>query len=186
MSKDGGAWQYYATPPTTLPAGNYVIELRVQDIPQHPMLEPLWSEWYGQTLTVKESFEIVGQVTPNPAERGRKIRITAYAQRIGTGEKIQISEVKAYIPHPTKPDDTPALPGGTTPVVVNMSWDNAIKGYVYDYLLPDKTVDGRWTDDGTYYIRVVGKQGEVEKEALLPVQIRGHILQRVYIRTDKW
>lgn len=186
VSKDGGAWQYYAAPPTTLPAGNYVIELRVQDIPQHPMLEPLWSEWYGQTLTVKESFEIVGQVTPNPAERGRKIRITAYAQRIGTGEKIQISEVKAYIPHPTKPDDTPALPGGTTPVVVNMSWDNAIKGYVYDYLLPDKTVDGRWTDDGTYYIRVVGKQGEVEKEALLPVQIRGHILQRVYIRTDKW
>lgn len=186
VSKDGGAWQYYATPPTTLPAGNYVIELRVQDIPQHPMLEPLWSEWYRQTLTVKESFEIVGQVTPNPAERGRKIRITAYAQRIGTGEKIQISEVKAYIPHPTKPDDTPALPGGTTPVVVNMSWDNAIKGYVYDYLLPDKTVDGRWTDDGTYYIRVVGKQGEVEKEALLPVQIRGHILQRVYIRTDKW
>jgi hypothetical protein len=43
-----------------------------------------------------------------------------------------------------------------------------------------------WPDDGTCYVRVVGRKGTTEKEKLLTLTIQGHILGRTVIRTYRW
>lgn len=178
IRKDGGAWQYYVSPPTVFEdvggAGIYDIELRVQDHPSLPQLEPKWSEWYRQTLKVLESFELEGYVTPNPAERGRKIRVTAWAYRPSTGQKIQLDTIQVYIPY------------NNPQVVANMVWNPGSMTYAYTYLIPDRTARGVWPDDGTYYIKVVGTRNGTQKEKLIPLTIKGNVLNRTFIRTYRW
>lgn len=53
--------------------------------------------------------------------------------------------------------------------------------------VPNKVQAGRWPDDGKFiYIRVVGLKNTTSKETLLPATIKGHIQERLYIKTRSW
>lgn len=190
ISKDGGAWQYFTNPPTVFEnvggAGIYDIELRVQDQPRLPQLEPKWSTWYRRTLTVLDSFEVVGSITPNPGERGRNITVRASAVRPSDGQKVLIDSMKVIIPLPQKPDGSGALPSGVSSHEAWMNYDAANKIWHYTYTIPDLSVKGRWPDDGTYLVKVTGYRNGTAKEDVMELTIKGHIKRRLIIRTLSW
>jgi PKD repeat protein len=190
IRKDGGAWQYFTNPPTVFEnvggAGVYDIELRVQDQPRLPQLEPKWSDWYRRTLTVLDSFEVVGSITPNPGERGRNITVRASAVRPSDGQKVLIDSMKVIIPLPQKPDGSGALPSGVSSHEAWMNYDAANKIWHYTYTIPDLSVKGRWPDDGTYLVKVIGYRNGTAKEDVMELTIKGHIKRRLIIRTLSW
>jgi hypothetical protein len=190
--KPGGTWsdvytahkgdtnflKFYSTP---IEIGTWTIRLTVVDS------YGLESDPVEKTIEIKEGFEVGGYVTPDPGERGRKMRVTAYAYRKGNpGVKLQINSMTAYIVHQTKPDGAKALPDGQVPMVANMAFDAATTTYKYTFLVPDRIQSKRWPDDGDYYIRIVGQKNSTQKEALIPCTIKGHILNRIYIQTRSW
>lgn len=194
FKKPNGAWsdvytQHYgdkdflefSLTPTETELGIWTIRLVVAD------LEGLESDPVEKTILIREGFEVSGYVTPDPGERGRDMIITAFAHRKNnTDEKVEITNMKAYIIHPTKPDGTAAMADGQTPQIVNMIFDPGSTTYKYTFRVPEIIQKNRWPDDGTYYIRVVGRKGETEKETLLPANIKGHVQQRLYIKTRSW
>lgn len=192
--KPGGSWsgvytahsgdtnflRFYSTPAEN-ELGTWTIRLSVVDS------NGLESDAVEKTIEIKEGFEVGGYVTPDPGERGRKMRVTAYAYRKGNpGAKIQIDSMTAYIVHPTKPDGTTALPNRQDPIVADMAFDAATNTYKYTFLVPDRVQANRWPDDGDYYIRIAGQKNTTVKEALIPCKIKGHILNRIYIKTRSW
>lgn len=190
IRKDGGAWQYFTNPPTVFEnvggAGVYDIELRVQDQPRLPQLEPKWSDWYRQTLTVLDSFRVIGSIEPNPGERGRNVTIRASAVRISNGQPVEIDRMKVIIPLPQKPDGSAALPPGGSSHEAWMTYNPADKTWSYTYTIPERTVHGRWPDDGTYLVKVVGYRNGTAKEDVMLLEIKGHIQRRLIIRTLSW
>ncbi|MBF7084366.1 hypothetical protein IT084_15540 [Desulfallas sp. Bu1-1] len=190
IRKDGGAWQYFTNPPTRFDAvggaGIYDIELRVQDQPKLSQLEPKWSTWYRRTLTVLDSFEVVGSITPNPGERGRNITVRASAVRPSDGQKVLIDSMKVIIPLPQKPDGSGALPSGVSSHEAWMNYDAANKIWHCTYTIPDLSVKGRWPDDGTYLVKVIGYRNGTAKEDVMELTIKGHIKRRLIIRTLSW
>jgi hypothetical protein len=190
VRKNGGAWQYYANPPTVFEnvggAGTYDIELRVQDQPKLPQLDPKWSGWYRQTLTVLDSFEVVGSITPNPGERGRNITVNASAVRPSDGQKVVIDSMKVIIPLPQKPDGSSALPPGGSSHEAWMTYDATNMVWHYTYTIPERTVKERWPDDGLYLVKVIGYRDGTAKEDVMELEIKGHIKRRLIIRTLSW
>lgn len=181
IRKNGGAWRYFVNPPTVFETvggpGTYDIELRVQDQPRIPQLESKWSEWYRQTLTVLESFKVVGGIEPNPGERGRNVTVRASAVRVSNGQPVEIDRMKVIIPFRA---------AGTTPHEAWMKYDSANKVWHYTYTIPELTTKGLWPDDGSYSVKVIGYRGSTVKEDVIPFQIKGHIKKRVIIRTISW
>ncbi|MDD4590130.1 MAG: hypothetical protein PHG06_06810 [Parabacteroides sp.] len=175
---DSGYLHFNQTPSAT-ELGTWYIRLVVVD--NHG----LESDPVEHSIEIKEGFEVSGYIIPVVGERGRNMIVVAYAHT-PAGEKFQISSMSAYIVHPTKPDGSAALPNGQTPQVVNMVYDAATTTYRYTFLVPNKVQAGRWPDDGTYYIRVVGLKNTTSKETLLPATIKGHIQERLYIKTRSW
>ncbi|WP_243113826.1 PKD domain-containing protein [Desulfofundulus salinus] len=190
IRKDGGAWQYFTNPPTVFEnvggAGVYDIELRVQDQPRLPQLEPKWSDWYRQTLTVLDSFRVIGSIEPNPGERGRNVTIRASAVRISNGQPVEIDSMKVIIPLPQNPDGSAALPPGGSSHEAWMTYNPADKTWSYTYTIPERTVHGRWPDDGTYLVKVVGYRNGTAREDVMLLEIKGHIQRRLIIRTLSW
>ncbi|MGI9951444.1 PKD domain-containing protein [Moorellaceae bacterium AZ2] len=191
IRKDSGSWQYYTNPPTVFAdvggPGVYDIELRVQDQPRLPQLEPKWSDWYRQTLVVKESFEVaVISIQPSPAERGRNILIKAAANSLANGQRIAIDRMKVILPLAQKADGSPALPSGASSHEAWMTYNPGDKTYSYTYRIPELTVKGRWPDDGTYVLKVIGYKDTVSKEDTATFRVKGHVLRRVYIKTESW
>ncbi|KJS75620.1 MAG: hypothetical protein JL56_07295 [Desulfotomaculum sp. BICA1-6] len=190
VRKNGGAWQYYANPPTVFEnvggAGTYDIELRVQDQPKLPQLDPKWSGWYRQTLTVLDSFEVVGSITPNPGERGRNITVNASAVRPSDGQKVVIDSMKVIIPLPQKPDGSSALPPGGSSHEAWMTYDATNMVWHYTYTIPERTVKERWPDDCLYLVKVIGYRDGTAKEDVMELEIKGHIKRRLIIRTLSW
>jgi hypothetical protein len=191
IRKDGGSWQYFANPPTVFAEvggpGVYDIELRVQDQPSLPQLEAKWSDWYRQTLTVKESFEVrVVSVIPSPAERGREIVVKALAVRPDNGQRVTIDRMKVVLPLAQKADGSPALPPGGASHEAWMTYDSVDRSWSYTYKIPDITVKGRWPDDGVYVLKVIGYKDAVSKEDTENFTVKGHILKRVIIKTESW
>ncbi|MFZ5645587.1 MAG: PKD domain-containing protein [Bacillota bacterium] len=136
------------------------------------------------TVHVEEPFEVYASVIPSPAERGRRIRVTASAVRPSNGQKIQIDRMMVEIPHPVRPDGRAATQD--PPHTADMVWDPGISGYTYEYLVPEKTNDGYWSDDGDYYVRVTGYKGESSKQCLANLTVKGHVMDRTVIRTYGW
>lgn len=177
---DAGFLYFYSTPADG-ELGIWTIRLVVKDT------YGLESDPVEKTIEVKEGFEVTGWVTPAVGERGRNMRITAYAHRKNNqAEKLQINNMTAYIVNAAKPDGSPAMPAGQTPQAVNMVYDPASKNYTYTFLVPERVQHGRWPDDGSYYIKIVGTKNGTQKEAFLPCAIKGNVLNRVYIKTRKW
>ena len=181
IRKDGGPWQYFTNPPVRFETvggeGIYDIELRVQDQPRLPQLESKWSEWYKQTLTVRDSFKVVGSITPNPAERGRNITVQASALRVSNNQPIEIDQMEVIIPF----DAT-----GVTPHRAWMDYDPVNKIWHYTYTIPELSTRGIWPDDGNYLVKVIGYRSSTAKEDIIPLQIKGHIKRRIIIRTISW
>ncbi|MFZ5643864.1 MAG: hypothetical protein ACOY46_09770 [Bacillota bacterium] len=132
-------------------------------------------------LTIGDDFQIVASVVPSVAERGRNIQITARAVKLITGETVQMDTMRLTIPMTEKADGTPALPDGHLPQEALMT----NTGYQWEYtcLIGEKTVVGRWPDDGIYKLKVTGTKGAVTREAELSLEVKGHILSRLIVRT---
>lgn len=173
---DSGFLTFTVTPDV---AGQWQFELVVEDS-RGAESSPAYF-----TVAVEEGFEVAASVVPASAERGRKMKVTAWAERPSSGEKIQIDSMRVYIPHTVRPDGQPALASGE-PHLAGMTWDPGTKMYVYEYLIPNRTVSGYWSDDGSYYLRVVGVKNSTQKEKLVTLTIKGHVFNRRIIRTYKW
>lgn len=87
----------------------------------------------------------------------------------------------AMVPMSEKADGTPALPGGEPNLEVIMT--NTGSQWEYTQFIGERTVDGKWPDDGIYVIRVTGTRGEITQEVDLTLEIMGHILNRIIVRT---
>jgi hypothetical protein len=132
------------------------------------------------TVYVDYGFKVrVIEVTPQPAERGRKVRVKAEAYRPSNNQKVPIDSMKVAIP-------TGNLPTGWTPHEAWMAYDAATGTWWYDYLVPEKVQTGRWPDDGWYTLKATGYRGNTAKEAYHDFEVRGHILRRVIIETEEW
>lgn len=137
------------------------------------------------TLRRTGEYDVVGAVIPSPLERGRNMEVEVFAVDVQTGEKIEIDRMEIEIPYKTRPDGSPAF-YKTEAHRADMTFNPEDKSYHYTYLIPEKTADGYWPDDGDYYVRVIGYKRDESKEKLLPVTIKGHILRRIIIRTMNW
>jgi hypothetical protein len=67
-----------------------------------------------------------------------------------------------------------------------MNYDAANKIWHYTYTIPDLSVKGRWPDDGTYLVKVIGYRNGTAKEDVMELTIKGHIKRRLIIRTLSW
>ncbi len=68
-----GPWHFYQPPQKfdSLGTGFFQIQLRVKDQPKNKSLEPLWSDWYQQTLTViggNRRPQARLEISPNPID----------------------------------------------------------------------------------------------------------------------
>jgi hypothetical protein len=160
-----------------IPRGNNFVvraELSTTDKSQTPKINRV-------ELTVGDDFQIVANVEPDIAERGRDILVTARAVKISTGETVDLESMLVAIPISEKADGTPALPDGQSPLEVNMTGTGA--RWEYTCLIGEKNVAGRWPDDGIYLVKITGTRGAVTRDARIHLEIRGHILGRLIIRT---
>ncbi|HBV99345.1 MAG: hypothetical protein JL50_21660 [Peptococcaceae bacterium BICA1-7] len=160
-----------------IPKGNNFVvkaELSTTDSSQTPRINRV-------ELTVGDDFQIVANVEPEVAERGRNILVTARAVKVDTGGTVDMDFMTAIIPMAEKEDGSPALPGGQPSREVSMT--NTGSQWEYIYSIGEKTLDDRWPDDGIYMIEVTGTKGAVRREARISLEIRGHILNRVIVRT---
>lgn len=193
LRKNGGRWFYLSNPPSNYEApgpGNYVLALRAIDIPRYPQQEAKWSHpspdpntWFKRTFTVLEGFVMRGDIIPAPAERGRKIRIFARAVRPSDlSTRVDIDSATATIIDTS----TGKAPAGFTPTTINLAYDSASKDWYGDYKIPDHvTQKGKWPDDGTYEVIVTGRKALTVKDYKVPFTVKGHILDRTIIVTQK-
>jgi hypothetical protein len=183
ISKNGGPWVNYINPPATfdspgLGPGSYRIQLRVQDKPRLPQLEAKWSAWAERTLTVADRFIVEGTVIPQPGERGRDIKITGLAKNPSTGALTSIDSMEVHIVI----DNMPA----GMPIHIGAMEEKSLGRWEYVHRVPEKVQSGKWPDDGFYTIRIIGRKSGTVKDDYIPIEINGHILDRVIIRTYRW
>ncbi|RKO65710.1 PKD domain-containing protein [Desulfofundulus salinus] len=138
------------------------------------------------TVEVREGFEVHGSIEPNPGERGRNVTIKASAVRPSDGQPVSVDSMKVIIPLPQKPDGSAALPPGWSSREAWMTYNPGDKTWYYTYTIPERTVRGRWPDDGFYLVKVVGYRSGAAKEDVMQLEIKGHILRRLIIRTISW
>ena len=184
VSSDGGNTFTAITPNTwtLVPTGNSFVVKAILDTADSQATPKI----LHVTLQADVDFQIQGSITPNPAERGRNITITATATRLTTGEKVVLDLAKAICPTALKLDGSPALPDGETETELIMTFDASNTNYKYVMTVPDRTVLGRWSDDGVYQVKIIGIKGAARREVLVPLEIKGNILGRLVIRTLIW
>ncbi|WP_157609502.1 PKD domain-containing protein [Syntrophomonas zehnderi] len=141
-----------------------------------------------KTFTVTEGWEITGQIIPEVGERGRNMRIQAYAHRKGKpNEKYQIDSMKAelaYLDAACTKSGRAVAEGIET---LNMPYDASKADFRVTYMVREKIYEtNRWPADGMYQIKVIGQKGTTRKEIVLPFSIKGNIHQRFYIQTRSW
>lgn len=149
--------------------------------------EGYWSAWASpEQFCVIDSFNLSGEVIPNPGERERKIRVTVTAKSIFTEDPKQIANVHIVIPAPVKPNGSPSLYSGQMPHEADMVYNLQTKTYSYEYLIPSRSYIGYWPDDGDYQIKVVGTDGSTSNELYLPFRIKGNVKRRIIFETIEW
>gem|GEM_PF-3849181 len=75
------------------------------------------------------------------------------------------------------------LPSGAR---LTLQWDDVLRRYWDEFLIPDGGSPGVWPGNGTYTVRVVAVKNGVEKSVNLSLTIQGNIKERVYIKTLEW
>jgi len=162
--------------------GKWRIRLLVQDS------EGLYSEIAEAEFTVQEGWQITGRIVPEVGERGRKMRIEAYAYRKGKpNERYTINSMNAELAYM---DAACAISGRAAAEgieTLNMPYDAGKADFRVTYLVGQKIYEAnRWPADGTYYIKITGQKGTTRKTIALPFSIKGNIWERFYIRTYSW
>ncbi|MCL6611107.1 MAG: hypothetical protein K6T66_06160, partial [Peptococcaceae bacterium] len=184
VSSDGGAAFTAVTPDTwtAVPGGNSFVVKAVLDTTD-PQQTP---KILHVTLEVEEDLILEGQITPQPAERGRNATISARAVSLTSGAAVTLDSCSVRYPLETKADGSPALPDGQLPADAAMVYNPATGWWEHTFTVPEKTVDDRWSDDGVYLVEVTGSREHAVKKKVLNLEIRGNILRRLIIRTINW
>lgn len=184
VSSDGGTSFTAVTPGTwtSVPRGNSFVARAVLST-SDPQKTP---KILHVTLEVDEDLVLEGQITPYPAERGRNVTIQARAVSLTTGAVVDLDSCSVTYPLETKVNGDQALPGGQLPTSASMLYKPASGYWGHTFLVPGKTIEGRWPDDGVYRVRITGMKGPAQKETELNLEIAGHILRRLIVRTVSW
>ncbi|MFZ5650372.1 MAG: hypothetical protein ACOY4I_05925 [Bacillota bacterium] len=184
VSTDGGSAFTEISPGTwtAVPRGSRFVLRAVLDTTD-PRLTP---EIHRVILEADEDLVLEGQVIPYPAERGRNVTISARAVSLSAGARVTLDSCLVTYPLETRADGGPALPGGQLPTEAYMVYNPGSGNWEYTFTVPEKNLDGRWPDNGVYRIRITGIKGTSQKELILNLEINGHILRRLIIRTLSW
>ena len=162
-----------------IPSGsNFVVKavLDTDDPQQTPKLLHV-------VLNVDQDMVLEGNIDPQPAERGRNVTISARALRLTTGFAITLDSCSVRYPLETKANGEPALPDGESPTDAIMVYNVGTGFWEHTFTVPEKSVDGRWTDDGVYRVRVTGITGLSQKQTIISFVLSGNIIGRLIIRT---
>lgn len=185
VSSDGGSSFNEVTLSTwcPVPKGNRFVVKAVLDTTDEQKTPKILQ----LNLQVEEDFQITGSVTPYPAERGRKVLISATVTRLtNPDEEVAMDVMRTTYPLEEKADGTPALPDGQSPVTRDMTYNAERRRWEHIFTVPEKTVDGYWPDDGVYQVKITAIKGSTQKELILNMEIKGHILNRLIIKTLTW
>ncbi|MCL6479502.1 MAG: hypothetical protein K6T65_14040, partial [Peptococcaceae bacterium] len=184
VSSDGGSTFTAVTPGTwtSMPRGSSFVVTAILDTTD-PQQTP---KILHVNLEVDEDMILEGQITPIPAERGRNVTISARAVSLTSGAEVTLDSCSVSYPLETKADGSPALPDGQLPADAFMVYNPATGWWEHTFTVPDKTVSGRWPDDGVYQVRITAVKVTTEKQVTLNFEINGNILRRLIIRTTNW
>lgn len=138
------------------------------------------------TLEADEDLTLEGSISPNPAERGREVTISVRAVSRTAGSVKALDSCTARYPLETRADGEPALSEGRLPAEVAMTYQEVSGAWQHTFTLPEKSVEGRWPDDGVYLVGITGMSGTHPKKLTLSLEISGNILGRLIIRTIRW
>ncbi|TDA67831.1 MAG: PKD domain-containing protein [Clostridia bacterium] len=147
-------------------AGTYRIGLRVRDNSPNGVSPALWSDWTWQTLTVVMPLSGSGEISPNPALSGFRVRVTIWTS--GYAEEVRVKF----------PDDA-FFRGDEITLVPDhpaSSKENTWRGA---YLTDAKTPDGPYTVMATIRRRSVAPQTVTVPLTLV---IRGDIYDQIRVR----
>ena len=167
---------------TAVPRGSsFVVKavLETTDAQQTPKILHL-------TLEVDEDLVLEGFVSPDPAERGRNVTVSARGVSLTSGGSIALDSCSVRYPLEETATGDPALLDGQTPSDAAMVYNAGTGFWEYTFAIPEKSVDGRWPDNGVYQVRVTGIKGASTKQLVLNLEVSGNILQRLIIRTMSW
>jgi len=184
ISSDGGVSFTAVTPGiwTAVPSGNNFVVRAVMDTTDQEITPKL----LRVTLDVDDDLVLEGSITPQPAERGRNVTISARAVKLTTGAPVTLDSCSVRYPLETKANGDPALPDSDVPIDAAMVYNVGTGFWEYIFTVPDKTVDGRWSDDGVYLVRITATKGVTQKQITINMEIQGNILRRLIIRTTTW
>lgn len=177
VSSDGGVTWVPSNPGvwTAVTAGDRFTVKAVLDTSDTAVTPKI----FQVVLTVEDDFQIIGEINPNPAERGRNCEITAGVTRLTTGETVAVDSVDVIVP------TSNIAPGGSA-ISGSMTYNPGDSKWHYTFLVPDLIQAGFWPDDGSYQAKITARKGLTEKEVLVNFQVQGHILRRLVIRTTSW
>jgi len=184
VSSDEGANYTTVTPGSwiAVPRGsNFVVRavLDTTDPQKTPKLLHL-------TLDVDDDVVLEGSITPQPAERGRNATISARAVRLTTGAVVILDSCSVQYPLETKANGDPALPDGELPFNAVMIYNAGTGFWEHTFTVPEKTINGRWSDDGVYQIKITGMKAGTQRQLISNFEISGNILRRLILRTVTW
>lgn len=181
VSSDGGVSFTAVTPGrwVAVPSGsNFVVKavLDTGDPQQTPKLLHV-------ALNVDDDLVLEGNINPQPAERGRNVAVSARAVRLTTGFAVTLDSCSVRYPLETKANGGPALPDGESPTDAVMVYNAGTGFWEHTFTVPEKSVDGRWTDDGVYRVRITGIKGFSQKQTNISFVLAGNIMGRLIIRS---
>ncbi len=137
-------------------------------------------------LEVDEDIILKGRVIPDPVERGRNAIILAGAVSLTSGTAVALDSCLVRYPLETKANGEPALPEGDLPTDAFMNYNPGTGWWEHTFTVPGKTVAGRWPDDGVYRVEITGVKGAAQKQITLNLEVLGHVLNRLVIKTLNW
>ncbi len=140
------------------------------------------------SFNILEGWEITGSILPEVGERGRYMRVMAYAHRKNKpNEKYTIDSMKAELVYLDEALTKSGRAAAESIETLNMPYNSSKADFRQDYLVGEKVYDtNRWPADGRYYVKVIGQKGSTQKHIAIPYSVKGNIHQRLYIRTMSW
>lgn len=184
VSSDGGITYTDVTPGAwrPVPRGSHFVlkaNLNTFDSKQTPKIMHVF-------LEADENMVLEGSIMPNPAERGRGVTVSARAVLLTADAPAALDSCSLRYPLETKVNGDPALTGGEVPTDAAMTYNPASGYWEYTFAVGDKSNDNFWPDDGVYQLLITGVRGGAGKQLVVNLEISGHLLRRLIIRTVSW
>ncbi|KJS02161.1 MAG: hypothetical protein VR68_03885 [Peptococcaceae bacterium BRH_c4a] len=181
LSSDGGAVFTAVAPGSwvAVPSGSNFVLRAVLDTGHRQKTPRL----LHVTLEVDNDMVLQTDINPQPAERGRNVTISARAVRLTTGAVVALDSCSVRYPLETKANGEPSLPGGEFPADAVMVYNAGTGFWEHAFTVPEKSVDGRWADDGVYRVKITGIKGFSQKQTAINFVLAGNIMGRLIIRS---